>query len=233
MKKLCTLVAIAALFAGCCGKQQPVGITVEKFFENASSFVGKDTVLIGTIKDVCCCSGNFVLGTKEDNSKLTLTVTPPEDVKICKKCIGKEVAVKGTINEVIIDEEFVIALENEGNASDEPEIKEHKQKVAAEYRELIAVEGIFSIYTMEAKCVKCTGCCKDGDKKDGCCKDGEKKDGCCKDGEKKDGCCKDGEKKDGCCKDGEKKDGCCKDGEKKDGCCKEKKEECEKSCEKK
>jgi hypothetical protein len=217
MKKILSIVAIAALLSSCCGKQQSVGVDIETFFKNPTTFVGKDTTYAGVIKAVCDSTGKFVLGTNnEANAKLQVIVTPPACAKVCKGCVGKEVFVKGVINETVVDEEFIVTLENESNAEECPQAKACKQKKAAEYKEIIAVDGIFSIYSIEAKCVKdkaaCEkkACCKDGEKK-ACCKDGEKK-ACGKDGEKK-ACCKDGEKK-ACGKDGEKK-ACCKDGEKK------------------
>jgi hypothetical protein len=212
MKKILSIVAIAALLSSCCGKQQqPVGIDIETFFKNPTTFVGKDTTYVGVIKDVCDSTGIFVLGTNnEGNAKLQVIVTPPACAKVCKGCVGKEVFVKGVIEETVVDEEFVVALENESNAEECPQAKACKQKKAAEYKEIIAVDGIFSVYSIEAKCVKAKEACE----KKACCKDGEKK-ACCKDGEKK-ACCKDGEKKDSC-KHDEKK-ACCKDGEKKDSC---------------
>jgi hypothetical protein len=220
MKKILSIVAIAALLSSCCGKQQPAGIDVETFFKTPNTFVGKDTTYFGVIKTICDSTGKFALGTNnEGNAKLLIVVTPPACTKVCKGCVGKEVFVKGIIKETVIDEEFIVALENEGNAAECPHEKACKQKKVAEYKEILAVDGIFSEYAIEAKCIKSKeacekkACCKDGEKKS-CCKDGEKKEGC-KDGEKKP-CCKDGEKKEGC-KDGEKKP-CCKDGEKKEGC---------------
>jgi hypothetical protein len=206
MKKILSIVAIAALLSSCCGKQQPTGIAVSQFFENPSAFVGKDTTFVGVIKNVCDSTGKFVLGV-EGADKFRILVTPPADAKVCKGCAGKEVFVKGVINETVIDEEFIVALENESNAEECPQAKTCKQKKVAEYKEILAVDGTFSVYSIEAKCVKGKGECE----KKACCKDGEKKT-CCKEGEKK-ACCKDGEKK-ACCKDGEKK-ACCKDGEKK------------------
>ena len=198
MKKILSIVAVAALLASCCGKQQSVGIDVERFFKDPGAFVGKDTTYFGVVKAVCDSTGIFVLGTNnEANAKLQVIVTPPASAKACQGCVGKEVFVKGVINETVIDEEFIVALENESNAAECPHAKACKQKKAAEYKETFAVEGTFSVYAIEAKCVKPKGECE---KK---CKDGEKK-ACCKDGEKK-ACCKDGEKK-ACCKDGEKKD---------------------------
>jgi hypothetical protein len=215
MKKVLSIVAIVAFLSSCCGKQQPVGIALEKFFENPEAFAGKDTTFIGKIQDVCTASGKFILGV-DGVTKSQVVVTPLAEVKVCKGCVGKEVLVKGIIKETVIDEEFIVALENESNAEECPEAKTCKQKQVGEYKELVAANGVFSVYSIEAKCVKAKdACCKDGEKK-ACCKDGEKK-ACCKDGEKK-ACCKDGEKK-ACCKDGEKK-ACCKDGEKK-ACCKD------------
>jgi hypothetical protein len=209
MKKILFLVAIAALLSSCCGKQQSASIDIEQFFKNPTTFVGKDTTYAGVIKAVCDSTGKFVLGTNnEANAKLQVIVTPPACAKVCKGCVGKEVFVKGAIEETVIDEEFIVALENESNAEECPDAKACKQKKAAEYKEILAVEGAFSVYAIEAKCVKAKGECE----KKACCKDGEKK-ACCKDGEKK-ACCKDCEKK-ACCKDGEKK-AACKDGEKKE-----------------
>ncbi|MDR2026449.1 MAG: hypothetical protein LBQ01_02685, partial [Prevotellaceae bacterium] len=60
MKKILSIVAVAALLSSCCGKQQPASIAVEKFFENPAAFVGKDTTFVGVIKDVCDSTGKFV-----------------------------------------------------------------------------------------------------------------------------------------------------------------------------
>ena len=221
MKKILSIVAIAALLSSCCGKQQPVGIDIETFFKNPTTFVGKDTTYAGVIKAVCDSTGIFVLGTNnEENAKLQVIVTPPACAKVCKGCVGKEVFVKGVIEETVVDEEFIVALENESNAEECPQAKACKQKKAAEYKETIAVNGIFSVYSIEAKCVKAKeacekkACCK-GDKEKAC-KDGEKK--CCKGDKEK--ACKDGEKK--CCKGDKEK--ACKDGEKKEHKHSEKKE---------
>jgi hypothetical protein len=198
MKKILSIAAIVALVSSCCGKQQPTGIALEKFFENPTVFVGKDTTYIGVIKAVCDSTGKFVLGTNnEANAKLQVIVTPPACAKVCKGCVGKEVLVKGVIKETVIDETFIMELENEGNAEACPQAKACKQQKVEKYKETLAVDGAFSVYSIDAKCVKAKdACCKDGGKKS-CCKDGEKK-ACCKDGAKK-SCCKDGAKK--ACKD--------------------------------
>jgi hypothetical protein len=192
MKKILSIAAIVALLSSCCGKQQPTGIALEKFFENPTAFVGKDTTFIGKIQNVCDSTGTFVLGV-DGAAGFQVFVTPPADAKVCKGCVGKEVLVKGVIKETVIDETFIVELENEGNAEACPQAKACKQKKVEKYKETLAVDGAFSIYSIDAKCVKAKdACCKDGGKK-ACCKDGEKK-SCCKDGEKK-ACCKDGEKK--------------------------------------
>ncbi|MDR3184752.1 MAG: hypothetical protein LBT49_05040 [Prevotellaceae bacterium] len=171
MKKILSIVAVAALLSSCCEKQQPAGVTLEKFFENPAAFVGKDTTFLGKIQAVCDSTGNFVLGTDDTTATQQIFVTPPADAKVCKGCVGKEVFVKGAVSET---EEGAYVIE----------AKCVKGKEACEKK---ACDG-------EKK-----ACCKDGEKK-ACCKDGEKKDckdgekkACCKDGEKK--ACKDGEKK--------------------------------------
>jgi hypothetical protein len=166
MKKFLSLVAMATLFFACCQQQQPAGIAIEKFFENPEEFVGKDTTIIGKVQSVCDSTGKFTLGT--DSTNLYILVTPPAEAKTCKGAVGKEVAVKGVITETVIDEEFIVALENESNTEACPQAKACKQTKAAEYREILAVDGIFSIYSIEAKCVKATDSAK-------CCKAGEQK----------------------------------------------------------
>jgi CO/xanthine dehydrogenase FAD-binding subunit len=169
MKKLFTFLVIATIVVACGEqKKQPLGLTVEKFFENPGEFVGQDTTIVGTILNVCDSTGKFALGTKE-NTELYVVVTSPADAKVCKGCVDKEVAVKGVIAEVVVNEEFIAALENESIAETCAEAKECKDKKVAEYKETFAAKGAFSLYSIEAASVKATekkACCKDGEKEE-------------------------------------------------------------------
>ena len=220
MKKLFTFIAIAALAVACCNKQ-PAALSVEKFFENPVALVGQETTVIGVVQTICCpATGQFCIGTDEQKLK----VIPPADKKICKKIIGKELTIKGVVNEYIVNEETLAEFEEQANAVECAEMKAGMLQYAAELRETFGAKGEYSIYYIVASEMACDkDACKE--KKESC---GEKKESC---GEKKEGCA---EKKEGCCKDKEGKEGC---GEKKEGCCKdkegEKKEGCDKPCDKK
>ncbi|MDR3235960.1 MAG: hypothetical protein LBT48_04440 [Prevotellaceae bacterium] len=240
MKKILSIITVASLMAACCGKPQPVGISVETFLKAPKTFVGLDTTLSGTIRGVCDTS-TFKLGAAEGCDKLFVVVNLPCGKKACPKCVGKAVLVKGTIKEVVVDSAYVAALESEllvapenlqrgGTWADVQKIcnkakgdssatkackadsaaccyKICKEKRIADLKEKIAANGAFTMYAIDAKCVKpqCDkeSSCKDGEKK--CCKkDGEKKE--CrgeKDGDKKECCKKHDDKK--CCKDTTKK----------------------------
>jgi hypothetical protein len=160
MRKVLSVVAIAALLSSCCGKQQPAAVTVEAFFENPATFIGVDTTFAGKITAVCDSTGKFVLGTDDTTGKSQIFVTPPACAKVCKGCVGKEVFVKGVIQEIV---------DETSNAFYAIEAKCVKAKESCE-KKACCKDG-------EKK-----ACCKDGEKK-ACCKDGEKK-ACCKDGEK-------------------------------------------------
>jgi len=212
MKKLFTFVAIAALAVACCSK--PATLTVEKFFENPAAFVDQDITIAGTIQCVDCF-GQFVLGADD---KQLLVVPVSDDITVNAKCVGKHVIVTGLVTEVIVDAEFIVELENEANASENEKAKETKLRKAGQYREILATDGVFSIYTIAATSVTTRDGKRCGEKAEGCCK-GEKK--AC--GEKAEGCCK-GDKK--AC--GENAEGCCKGGEKK--ACGEGAKQCAKPC---
>ncbi len=177
MKKLFTFVAIAALAVACCSK--PAVVTVEKFFENPKAFVGQDTTISGVVK--AAAEGQFILGVADSASKWNIVVIPAtEDIKVCQGCVGKEVNVKGLISEIIIDNEFIINLENEANADADSTVKANKLQKAVEYREVLTTDGVFSVYTISATAVTAKDCCKKEGKceKEGC-KEGEDK-ACCK-----------------------------------------------------
>ena len=217
MKKLFTFIAIAALAVACCNKQ-PAALSVEKFFENPSALLEKETTVTGTVMAmVCPQTGGFVIGTEAQQ----LMVIPPAEAKTCKKgCIGKEVTIKGVVKDYRVTEDFLTQFEENVESIECPEMKESHLQKAAEFRATFEAEGEYSIYYIEASEITCEkDTCKE--KKSGC---GEKKEGC---GDKKEGCCKDKEAKSGC---GDKKEGCCKD--KKEGDNKEAKEGCGKTCDK-
>ncbi len=195
MKKLFTFVAVAALTVVCCNQQPVETLTVEKFFENPKALAGQDTTITGTVQNGCF-AGQFVLATADNNEKMQLLIAPvTEDVKFCQGCVGKQVSVKGLINEVIVDAEFVTNLENAANADENTETKEGKLKKVRQFREIITTEGIFSLYSIAAtsreECdTTCGTKCEAGDQK-ACCsaKTAEacagKTESCCKDGSAK------------------------------------------------
>ncbi len=236
MKKLFTFIAVAAIAVACCNKQPVATLTVEKFFENPKALAGQDTTVTGTIQS-SCSTGQFVLTTADNNEKMQLLIVPiAENVKFCPGCVGKQVSIKGMINEVIVDTEFITNLENEANADENAETKESKLKKVRQFREIVATEGIFSLYSIAATAAKeCGTDCKNTES---CCKDGNKAiakaEGCCKDGNAKcEKACT--AKAEGCCKDGNAK--CEKACEKActakaEGACKNSDAKCEKACEK-
>jgi hypothetical protein len=105
MKKILSIVAMAALLSACCGNKQPVvGVTVDKVFENPAAFVGKDTTFVGKIQSVCDSTGKFALGTCDSTAKQRVFVTPPDSAKVCNGCKGKEVFVKGVLSEIVTED---------------------------------------------------------------------------------------------------------------------------------
>ncbi len=206
MKKIFTFVAVAALAVACCNNQPAATLTVEKFFENPKALAGQDTTLTGTVQSGCF-EGQFVLATANNNADMQLLIVPAvESVKFCAGCVGKQVSVKGLIKEVVVDTEFITNLENEANAEENAEIKEGKLKKVAQFREMVATKGVFSLYSIAATSRKecddaCGTTCTDdktaaSEKAEGCCKGGAvaensekacagKTEGCCKKGEAK------------------------------------------------
>jgi hypothetical protein len=193
MKKLLTLIAIAALAAGCCSK--PATLSVEKFFENPTALVGQETTISGTIQTICPGTGQFVIGTADNPRQQLLVASACKTNNSIKGCIGKEINVKGTILETIVDEEFLVAFAEKANTGC-PEMTANMLEAVAAFRERFEAEGQYAIYSITASEIICNGCCTKGktacDKTKGsCCGEGkDKEQGCQSKKEAEKGGCK-------------------------------------------
>ncbi len=136
------MIAIAAVILSACGSQTqktekqdqeetvitaaaPIQITVEEFSEKAPEIVGNEVEVSGTIVHVCKHGGKrmFIMN---ENPDIRLKIESGEDMAAFNSDIeGSDVFVKGIVEELRIDEEYLQNWENEVNAEMGHEAEHH------------------------------------------------------------------------------------------------------------
>ncbi len=126
------MIAIAAVILSACGSQTqkpenkvqeetvaeatPVQITVEEFSDKAGDLVGQEVAVSGTVVHVCKHGGKRMFIMNEDQD-VRIKITSGEGMAAFNTDMeGSDVAVKGIIEELRIDEDYLQNWENELNA---------------------------------------------------------------------------------------------------------------------
>ncbi|MCD4772727.1 MAG: hypothetical protein K8R41_05010, partial [Bacteroidales bacterium] len=135
MKRNLLLIAIISMFLISCGNQQeqteqttdkteittidPIVITVGEFAEKAEELIGKIVVLEGIVDHVCAHGGDkmFII---DENTDGRVKITIGEDMVSFKtEWEGNSIKLKGVIEELKIDEDYLNNWENELLTNDE------------------------------------------------------------------------------------------------------------------
>lgn len=135
MKRNLVLIAIFSIFLISCGNQQeqteqtndkteittvdPIVVTVGEFAEKAEELTGKTVVLEGIVDHVCEHGGDKMFIISEDtNGRVKITIG--EDILSFKtEWEGSSIKLKGVVEELIIDEDYLNNWENELLTNDE------------------------------------------------------------------------------------------------------------------
>ncbi|MBU1014301.1 MAG: hypothetical protein KKG99_14980 [Bacteroidetes bacterium] len=124
IKKFMIVFFISALFVSCANQTQKAesetdelaAITelhVDDFDIMAADLVGKEIALTGTVNHVCEHGGKKMF-LVEERSEASVKITPDESMAAFNtNLVGSVIKVEGTIEEFIIDEEYLLKWESE------------------------------------------------------------------------------------------------------------------------
>lgn len=181
IKKFIVVLFISALFVSCVNQTQKAeteseseekaGVTelkVEDFDIMAADLVGKDIVITGTVNHVCEHGGKKMF-LVEEGSEASVKITPDESMAAFNtNLVGSVIKVEGVVEELIIDEEYLMKWESElmssnteggdGHGLGKGEAADMGEHVAAtesiaNYRKQIAEneKGYLSFYSIVCK----------------------------------------------------------------------------------
>ena len=134
IKKVLGMLAITGLLISCGNKEQKkeafekeiTKVTVDQVMADIQSYVDKDIVIAGTVNHVCSHSGKrmFIMGEDPD---VAIKITPNDEIGVFEKELeGNHVIVTGVVNELRIDEAYVVNLEKElAEGSESEAIHDH------------------------------------------------------------------------------------------------------------
>ncbi len=169
MKKILGLLVLAIVFASCGddttkGKEADntktvveevkiVSLTPDDFLDKAKALIDKEVLITGTVDHTCKHGGKKMVIFGEDADKTVKIYAAGEVDKFGIELEGGEVAVKGIVKEMRIDEDYMADWEKEtrehhGDNADE--LAEELEKIA-KFREKIAAteEGYISNFSID------------------------------------------------------------------------------------
>jgi len=93
--------------------ENPVSLTVADFKEKAGNLVGRVIIIRGTVDHVCKFGGQKMM-LIDENTEKTVKITPDKKIASFKtKLEGEDILVKGIIDEVKVDENYLTDWEQE------------------------------------------------------------------------------------------------------------------------
>jgi hypothetical protein len=171
MKKIMSLVAIAAIMFACGGPQKKTEVSemdVHALMVNVDQYVGKTVTAMGVVDHVCGHGGGKMFMVCAE-SEHRLKVEPAGDLQsFSPEMEGSKYAATGLLEELRINEEYLANWEKEIAAKDEAKEEGHDHSAHGEkadmgehvsavekiktYREKIAAteKGYLSFYTLKA-----------------------------------------------------------------------------------
>ncbi len=167
IKKLLTIVAIAALFASCTGEggskensetslsetiqtEIPL-IALHEFDAKAGDYVDKEVNVEGIVDHVCKHGGKKLLLVSDDGD-----VHVESEKRFEDELVGSEVVITGLVTEFMVDEAYCLKMEednikshSEGETDDE--LFEQKTAQIEYYRDSMSTAGVdhLSYYSLE------------------------------------------------------------------------------------
>ena len=128
-------------------------ITVEDFQDKADAFVGKEIYITGTVDHVCKHGGKKVMLVSEDGEASLKIMAGEEISKFNKNIEGENLKVRGVVQEMRMDEAYLIEKEEHVKENHKPEELEYKEDMEwiADMRKKIedSEKGYLSFYSMD------------------------------------------------------------------------------------
>lgn len=159
VKKLFLMAILAAFFVSCGNnakennKEEKQAMKVADFLKKQSELVGKEILIEGTVTHTCAHGGKklFIMG--EDPEK-TVKVTAGEGIaKFDKELEGSMIKIKGTVEELKVDEAYLAEWEAELAEADttHADTTEHEHKSGTKSEDFHHGEGNKQIESMRKK----------------------------------------------------------------------------------